>query len=63
MAKEIISIINNHTWVLTNRPEHQTIIGRHMVLRNMYKADGILDRRKARLVAQGFRQEPGIDYN
>ncbi|KAL0267391.1 UNVERIFIED_CONTAM: hypothetical protein PYX00_009677 [Menopon gallinae] len=33
-----------------------------MVLRNKFKADGSSKRRKARLVAQGFNQKPGIHF-
>jgi len=33
------------------------------VLRNKYKPDGTLDRRKARIVARGFAQIPGIDFS
>lgn len=32
------------------------------VLRNKYDADGILNRRKARVVAKGYTQRPGIDF-
>lgn len=34
-----------------------------MVLRNQFKADGSFDKLKARLVAQGFSQKPGIHFN
>ena len=34
-----------------------------MVLRNKYKPDGSLDKRKARIVARGFAQQPGIHFN
>ena len=34
-----------------------------MVLRNKYKPDGSLERRKARIVARGFAQRPGIYFN
>ena len=34
-----------------------------MVLRKKLKPDGTVDRKKARLVAQGFSQKPGLHFN
>lgn len=34
-----------------------------MMLRNKTNSDGLIQRRKARLVAQGFSQKPGIHFN
>lgn len=33
-----------------------------MILRNKLKPDGNIDRRKARLIAQGFTQQPGVHF-
>lgn len=60
MADEMVSIIKNDTWCLVDRTEEMDIIGSRMVLRNKFGADGKLQRRKARLVAQGFSQRPGV---
>ena len=60
---EIASIIRNDTWVLVDRPKNEEVIGSRIVLRNKFKSDGTLERRKARLVAQGFSQQPGVHYN
>lgn len=63
IASEMKSIIKNDTWTITERPKDQKVIGSRVVLRNKYKHDGTLDRRKARIVARGFAQRPGVDFN
>lgn len=63
ITSEIKSIIKNDTWVLTDRPNDKAVIGSRLILRNKYKKDGTLDRRKARVVARGFAQRPGIDFD
>ncbi|GJV88095.1 retrovirus-related pol polyprotein from transposon TNT 1-94 [Tanacetum coccineum] len=40
-----------------------TIIGTKWVLRNKLDENGIVSRNKARLVAQGYNQQEGIDYD
>lgn len=62
MAVEIKSILKNNTWKLVECPKDKEIIGSRIVLRNKYSADGRLERRKARVVAQGFSQRPGIHF-
>lgn len=63
MAEEIKSILKNDTWQHTDRPNDQQIIDCLMILCNKFKADGTLERRKARLVAQGFSHQPGVHCN
>ena len=47
---------------LVPRPSNQSVIGTRWVFRNKMDENGIIIRNKARLVAQGFNQEEGIDY-
>lgn len=64
IAAEVKSIIRNNTWIIVDRPKGENkIIGSRVVLRNKYKEDGTLERRKARIVARGFAQRPGIDFD
>ena len=60
---EIKSLIANDTWEIVKKPVTGKIIGSRTVLRNKYMAEGNLERRKARVVAQGFTQRPGIDFH
>jgi hypothetical protein len=59
---EINSIKNNDVWELTNLPIQRKAIRCKWVLRKKFKADGSLDKYKARLVAKRFTQQPGIDF-
>lgn len=63
MILEIKSILRKRTWKLIDRPKNSTTIGSRIVLRNKFNSDGTLHRRKARLVAQGFSQQPGLHFN
>lgn len=63
MASEIISILENYTWDLIDRQKDQDVIGCRMILRNKYSSSGRLEKRKARLVTQGFTQEYGIHFD
>nr|GEU29218.1 hypothetical protein [Tanacetum cinerariifolium] len=49
--------------VLIDLPAGKYAIGSKWILKNKQDARGIVVRNKARLVAQGHRQEEGIDYN
>ena len=62
MAIEMKSIIKNEMWDFVDRPSDRQVVGSRMILGNKYGADGTLERRKARIVARGFSQRPGIDF-
>ncbi|GJY36763.1 retrovirus-related pol polyprotein from transposon TNT 1-94 [Tanacetum coccineum] len=47
----------------TPQPRNMTIIENKWVFRNKLDENGIVSRNKARLVAQGYNQQEGIDYD
>ncbi|GJY08634.1 retrovirus-related pol polyprotein from transposon TNT 1-94 [Tanacetum coccineum] len=49
--------------VLVPQPKNMTIIGTKWVYRNKLEENGVVSRNKARLVAQGYNQKEGIDYD
>jgi hypothetical protein len=63
MDEEIDSIERNNTWDLVDLPEGKNSIGFKWVYKTKMNAEGEVEKYKARLVAQGFSQQPGIDYN
>jgi hypothetical protein len=63
MDDEYSSLIKNNTWVLVDLPPGRSTVTNKWVLKKKYNAQGLITRYKARLVARGFSQEKGIDYN
>ncbi|KAJ9555163.1 hypothetical protein OSB04_009777 [Centaurea solstitialis] len=63
MQEEIKALQMSHTWDLVPRPTGGNIVGSKWVFRTKYHSDGSIERLKARLVAQGFTQVPGLDYS
>ena len=63
MQNELNEFERNKVWDLVERPPDRTIIGTRWVFRNKLNEDGDIIRNKARLVAQGYNQEEGIDYD
>ncbi|GJS96240.1 zinc finger, CCHC-type containing protein [Tanacetum coccineum] len=56
------SIIGNNTWVLADLPLGCKPLGCKWIFKRKLKVDGTIEKFKARLVIQGFKQESGIDY-
>jgi hypothetical protein len=50
------------TWTLVKPPPGANVVGSKWVFRVKKDAAGSIVRKKARLVAQGFSQVPGVDY-
>ena len=62
MEQEIKALEDNGTWQIMELPERKSVIGCKWVFKIKYKADGMVDRYKERLVAKGYNQTEGIDY-
>ena len=63
MQKEIRSLEENEVWDLVERPVVRKVVGSKWVYKLKYDLDGNVERYKARLVAQGFSQKFGEDYD
>ncbi|GJY73206.1 retrovirus-related pol polyprotein from transposon TNT 1-94 [Tanacetum coccineum] len=63
MQEELNQFIANNVWELVPQPKNMTVIGTKWVFRNKLDENGIVSRNKARLVAQGYNQQEGIDYD
>lgn len=59
---ELNTLIQFGTWRYVRRPEDQAVVSTKWVFNIKYTADGRIDRFKARLVARGFSQREGLDY-
>ncbi|KAI3827321.1 hypothetical protein L1987_01394 [Smallanthus sonchifolius] len=63
MQEELLQFKRQDVWKLVDLPPGQTAIGTRWVFRNKQDERGIVVKNKARLVAQGYTQEEGIDYD
>ena len=62
MEKEMESMKANQVWDLVDLPSGRRSIGNKWILKIKRKVDGSIERYKTRLVAKGYTQEEGIDY-
>ena len=60
MVEEMESLIKNKAWTLVDRPRNQIIVSCEWIFKTK---EGILGVEKVRLVARGFTQREGVDYN
>ena len=62
MNEEMKSLQKNETWELVDRPPRKKPVGYQWVYTVRHKADGTIERFKARLVEKGYTKTYGIDY-
>ncbi|CAA7037259.1 unnamed protein product [Microthlaspi erraticum] len=62
MKLEIDALEENQTWELVKLPPGKRAIGCKWVYKIKYRADGSIERYKARLVVLGNRQEEDVDF-
>ena len=62
MELEYNTLLKNNTWELVPRPKSKPILKGRWVLNRKFKADGSLDKYKARWVVKGYLQKYGINY-
>ncbi|KAG8482872.1 hypothetical protein CXB51_023953 [Gossypium anomalum] len=62
ISQEIRALEENGTWEVVSLPQGKVPIGCKWVYRVKYQSDGSIERFKARLVGNGYRQRAGFDF-
>ena len=62
IEEEIKAIEKNNTWQLIDIPVRKKAIEIKWIFKTKKKLNGEVERYKTRLVAEGYKQQPGIDY-
>lgn len=63
MSHEYEALITSNTWTLVSLPPGRSSIGCKWIFKVKRNSDGSVNRYKVRLVAKGFNQQEGFDYN
>ena len=63
MKSEMGSMYENKVWTLVDLPDDRQAIENKWIFKNKTDAHGNVTVYKARLIAKGFRQVQGVDYN
>lgn len=63
MNEEMEPILRNDTWDLVELPKNKTHIGCKWLFKPKMNADGNIEKLKARMVAKGYSQQEGIDFD
>ncbi|CAI7800544.1 unnamed protein product [Closterium sp. NIES-53] len=63
VKEEYDSLLENETWELCKLPPVKKAISSKLIFRHKYGPDGELTRYKSRLVAKGFQQTKGKDFD
>ena len=63
MIVEYDSLMKKKTWTLVPLPPRKNLVGYKWIYKTKFIAEGQIEKNKARLLAKGFSQQEGIDYN
>jgi hypothetical protein len=63
MHEELNNFKRNQVWELIERPKDHNVIGTKWIFHNKQDQNGIVARNKAKLVAQGYTQVEGLDFD
>ena len=63
MHEELNQFVRNDVWELAPRLEGGHVIGTKWIFKNKTDEDGEISRNKSRLVAQGYTQLEGVDFD
>nr|KYP66596.1 Retrovirus-related Pol polyprotein from transposon TNT 1-94 [Cajanus cajan] len=62
MHEELNALVKNQTWDLVPLPPHRKPVGSKWIFRLKHNPDGSISKYKARVVARGYTQQHGLDY-
>ena len=63
MDEEFTALMKNGKWSLVLAKPGLNVVGSKWIYKSKHKSDGSLERRKKRLVAKGYHQQQGIDFD
>lgn len=63
MKAELDAMEQTNTWTVVPLPVGKHTIGCKWIFKTKFHSDGTVERHKARLVAQGFTQQEGVDFH
>src|SRR5690606_27085974 len=63
VQEELDSLKENQVWNEVDRPKGRKVVDSMLVFKIKHNADGFIDRYKAKLVAKGFTQIKGLDFD
>ncbi|KAA0026117.1 gag-pol polyprotein [Cucumis melo var. makuwa] len=63
LKMELLQFRRNNVWTLVSKPEGVNVIGTKWIFKNKIDETGCVTKNKARLVAQGYTQVEGVDFD